>query len=96
MLSNHTCISLDPAMFPDLDYARLKRSIEYFVEHYGPAEPITSESQPANFVERFEWSRTSQAWRNRAIWIADFVESTRDFCAERVAEIDRDPCKRNA
>ena len=25
-------------MSPDFDYARLKRSFEYFVEHYAPAE----------------------------------------------------------
>ena len=27
-------------MFPHLDHARLKRSFEYFVEHYAPAELI--------------------------------------------------------
>jgi hypothetical protein len=25
-------------MFPNLDHARLKKSFEYFVEHYAPAE----------------------------------------------------------
>ena len=28
-------------MFPHLDHARLKRSFEYFVEHYAPTELIT-------------------------------------------------------
>jgi hypothetical protein len=28
-------------MFPDLDYARLKRSFEYFAEHYAPTKLIT-------------------------------------------------------
>lgn len=28
-------------MFPDFDSARLKRSLEYFVEHYGAGELIT-------------------------------------------------------
>lgn len=28
-------------MFPDLDYARLKRSFEYFAEHYACAERST-------------------------------------------------------
>ena len=28
-------------MFRDLDYAPLKRSFEYFVEHYAPTELIT-------------------------------------------------------
>ena len=32
---------LDLATFPDLDYARLKRSFEYFVEHYAIVELIT-------------------------------------------------------
>jgi len=31
-------VSLDAIVFPDVDYARLKRSYEYFVEHYAPAE----------------------------------------------------------
>jgi hypothetical protein len=39
-----------------LDYARLKRSFEYFVEHYAPAELITLSRRPlaeriADFVE---------------------------------------------
>ena len=29
-------------MFADLDYARLKMSLEYFLEHYAPAELTTS------------------------------------------------------
>ena len=33
-------------MSPDLDRARLKRSFEYFVEHYASTKLITSE-QPA-------------------------------------------------
>ena len=33
-------------MSPDLDYARLQRSFEYFAEHYAPAELITP-AEPA-------------------------------------------------
>jgi len=33
-------------MSPDLDYARLQRSFEYFAEHYAPAELMTP-AQPA-------------------------------------------------
>jgi hypothetical protein len=29
-------------VFPDLDYARLQRSFEYFVENYAPTELIAS------------------------------------------------------
>ena len=83
-------------MLCDLDYARLKRSFAYFVEHYVTAELITADSNPVKFVERFEASRMSQARRSLAIRIADFVESTQDFCGERVAEIDRDLQKRDA
>jgi len=65
-------------MFPDLDSARLKRSFEYFVEHYTAPELMT----PAH--------------RTLHVTIAEFVESTQDFCRERVVEIDRDLQKRNA
>lgn len=83
-------------MFRDLDYARLKRSFVYFVEHYVPTELIPPGGHPVKFVERLEASRMSQARRSLAIGIADFVESTQDFCCERVAEIDRDLQKRDA
>jgi len=36
-------------MFPDLDYAHLQRSFEYFAEHYAPAELMTP-AQSALFV----------------------------------------------
>jgi hypothetical protein len=62
---------------PDLDYARLKRSFNYFVEHYASADL----SDPAQ--------------RNLALAVADFVEGTQDFCAERVSEIDQDLQKRD-
>ena len=68
-------------MFPDLDYARLKRSFEYFVEHYTPAELIKPRSHPVKLLERDECSRMSRA---------------QEFCHERVSEIDRDLQKRDA
>jgi hypothetical protein len=80
-------------VFPDLDYARLKRSFEYFVEHYGPAELITPGSHPVKLLERDEPLQLSRAL---AVAIADFVEGTQDFCGERVSEIDRDLQKRDA
>jgi len=88
--------SLDPAVFFDLDYARLKRSFEYFVEHYAPAELITPGSHRVKLFERDEPSRMSRARRALAVTIADFVEGTQDFCRERVSEIDRDLQKRDA
>ena len=67
-------------MFPDLDYARLKRSFEYFVEHYAPGELIAPRSHPAKVLERDEPSRMSRAGRALAVAIADFVDGTQDFC----------------
>ena len=83
-------------MFPDLDYARLKRSFEYFVEHYAPGELITPGSHPAKLLERDEPCRMSRPRRALAVAIADFVDGTQDFCHERVSEIDRDLQKRDA
>jgi hypothetical protein len=67
----------------DLDSARLQRSHAYFVQQY------RTERDP----------RTSGGTLDgRALFgaVADFVEETQDFCAERVAEIDRDLRKRDA
>ena len=83
-------------MFPDLDFARLKRSFEYFVEHYAPAERILPGSNPVNLSERDDPSRTNHRSRALAVAMADFVEGTHDFCCERVAEIDRDLHRRDA
>ena len=83
-------------MVTDLEYARLKRSFEYFVEHYASAELITPGSHPVKQSERDEPSRMSRAHRALAVAIADFVDGTQDFCGERVLEIDRDLRKRDA
>ena len=83
-------------MFPDLDYARLKRSFEYFVEHYAAAELNASGSHPLKLLERGEPLRMSRENRIPTVAIADFVDDTQDFCCERVSEIDRDLQKRGA
>jgi hypothetical protein len=83
-------------MFPDLDYARLKRSFEYFVEHYAPAELNTPGSHSVKLSERDEPTGMNRTRRALALAIADFVEGTQDFCRERVWEIDRDLQKRDA
>jgi len=77
-------------VFRDFDYARLKRSFEYFVEHYAPG------SHPSKLLERDEPSRMSRARRALAVAIADFVDDTQGFCHECVSEIDRDLQKRDA
>ena len=81
---------------PDLDYARLKRSFEYFVEHYAATELNTAGSHPVKPLEREEPSRMSRARRALAMAITDLVDGTQDFCRERVSEIDRDLQKRDA
>src|SRR6266576_6833600 len=88
--------SSDPAVFPDLEYARLKRSFEYFVEHYTPADLITPGSHPVKQLESDEPSRMSRARRALTMAIADLVDGTQDFCRERVSEIDRDLQKTEA
>ena len=80
----------------DLDYARLKRSFGYLVDHYAPVELVTPDMHPLKILERWEPSHMSRARRGLAIALADMVEATQDFCAERVAEIDRDLEKRDA
>ena len=83
-------------MSPDFDYARLKRSFEYFVEHYAPAEVNAPSSHRVKLLEHDELFRISRARRTLAEAIAEFVDGTQDFCHERVSEIDRDLQKRDA
>jgi len=83
-------------VFTELDYARLKRSFEYFVEYYASAGPIPGKADPVNLLEREEPPLMSREHRALAAAIADFVDGTQDFCGERVGEIDRDLLKRDA
>ena len=83
-------------MFPDLDYVRLKRSFEYFVQHYGPAELNAPSSHPIKLLERDASGRMNRGHGALEVMIAEFVDDTQDFCHERVWEIDRDLQKRDA
>jgi hypothetical protein len=82
-------------VFPDLDYVRLRRSFEYFVEHYALAELIMPRVTSRK-VEQNEPLLMSRTKRALAAAIADFIEGTQDFCRERVSEIARDLQKRDA
>ena len=82
-------------MFPDLDYARLKRSCQYFVGHYASAE-FGAGSHPLKLLEQDELLRRSGDKQALVVAIADLVDGTQDFCRERVSEIDRDLQKRDA
>jgi hypothetical protein len=53
-------------MFPDLEYARLKRSFEYFVECYAPAELITP-AQPAISVAIADFVEGTQDFCNERV-----------------------------
>jgi hypothetical protein len=64
-------------MIGDLDQARLEQSYAYLVEHYLPA------ILPASGMNLDQQKDLCAA-------VADLVTSLEDFCAERVAEIDRD------
>ena len=72
----------------DLDPARLERSLTYLVEHYRAKSLIPPRSGPGAQSERHK--------NLLATAVADFVEGAEDFCAERVAEIDRDLERRGA
>ncbi len=83
-------------MFSDLDYARLKRSFQYFVEQYASTELNAIDSHAVKLLERDESARINRAQRALEVAIAEFVDGTQDFCHERVSEIDRDLQKRDA
>ena len=65
-------------MFPDLDYARLKRSCQYFVEHYASAE-FDAGSHPLKLLQQDELLRTNGDKQALVVAIADFVDGTQDF-----------------
>ena len=78
-------------MIRDLDYSRLRRSLAYLVEQYaGEIAP----NEPAKPLEQENRRESDQSVLVRAI--AEFVEGSQDFCAERVSEIDRDLERRDA
>jgi hypothetical protein len=83
-------------VFSDLDYARLKRSFEYFIRHYGPAELNTPRSHHIKLLERDASGRMPRGHGALEVVIAEFIEDTQDFCHERLSEIDRDLQKRDA
>lgn len=72
----------------DLDQAYLERSFAYLIEHYSAESLIPPRSDPEAQSERHK--------NLLADAVADFVEGAEDFCAERVAEIDRDLERRGA
>ena len=83
-------------MHSDLDYSRLKRSLEFFVEEYVPAHLITPDSHPVRMLERDEGRSMTRARRCLAVAIGDFVEATQGFSLEHVLAADSELERRDA
>jgi len=83
-------------MHNDIDYSRLKRSFEFFVEQYLPENLITSESHPIRLLEREEQRSATRARRSLAVAIGDFVEATRGYSLEHVLAADSELERRDA
>jgi len=80
----------------DLDYSRLKRSLEFFVEQYVPANLITHDSHPVRILERDEQRSMTMARRYLFVAVADLVEATRGFSIEHVLSADLELERRGA
>jgi len=83
-------------MHSDLDYSRLKRSLEFFVEQYIPENLITAESHPVRLVERDEQRSIMRARRSLSVAIEDIVEATLGFSLEHVLAADSELERRDA
>jgi len=83
-------------MHSDLDYSRLKRSLEFFVEQYIPENLITAESHPVRLVERDEQRSIMRARRSLSVAIEDIVEATLGFSLEHVLAADSELKRRDA
>jgi hypothetical protein len=80
----------------DLDYNRLKRSLEFFVEQYIPENVITSDSHPVRLLERDEERSMTSARRSLLVAIAEFVEATQGFSLEHILAADSELERRDA
>ena len=83
-------------MFPDLDYARLQRSLEYFAQHYAPTELITP-AQPALSVAIGDFVENTQDFCKERVLEIDRDLQKRDaytlsFLRERFTRDRQDKC----
>lgn len=83
-------------MRDDLDYSRLKRSLEFLVEQYVPANLIARDSHPVRLLERDERRSMTIARRRLSAAIGDFVEATQGFSIEHVLAADSELERRGA
>jgi hypothetical protein len=75
-------------VYDDLDYRRLKRSLEFLVEQYVTGDFIERSSDLVQRLAREERHSMTMARRSLSAGIADFVEATRGFSIEHVLAAD--------
>jgi hypothetical protein len=80
----------------DLDYSRLKKSLEFLVEQYVPHNGIPHDSHPARLLQRYERRSMTIARRHLSIAIGHLVEATRGFSIEHLVAADSELERRGA
>jgi hypothetical protein len=90
MLSNTQCVQ------DNLDYSRLKRSLEFLVEQYVPANIPRRDSDPVRLLEHDEGRSMTIARRHLSVAIGDFVEATQGFSIEHILAADSELERRGA
>jgi hypothetical protein len=90
MPSNMHCVH------DDLDYSRLKRSLEFLVEQYVPTNVPRRDSDPVRLLEHDEGHSMTIARRCLSVAIGDFVEATQGFSIEHMLAVDSELERRGA
>jgi hypothetical protein len=80
----------------DLDYDRLKRSLQFFIEQYVPANRVAGHSHLVQRLEEEERHRMTKARRSLSASIADYIEATRGFSIEHILAADAELEQRDA
>jgi hypothetical protein len=78
----------------DLDYSRLKRSLEFLVEQYAPAN--VPAPHPIQLLERDERRSMTTARRHLSAAITDLVQATQGFSIEHILAADSELERRGA
>ena len=77
-----------------LDYQKMKKSLEVFVERYFPPKAVTRESHPVRVLDRFEKKSMRMARRGAAVALGDCVEMAQDVSGVQLTEIDAELVRR--
>ena len=75
-------------MHDDLDYGRLKKALEFFVEQYLPANLSTGDSNPVRLLKCDEGCSMATARQRLFVALGDFVEATQGYSLEHVLAAD--------